>query len=217
MLVLVGLAFALVISGCNDGTKLDSDKEIDVLMELEKPDMYFQGAVERFTEGNLTEAAELVDDAITFIDGLQIEGDLRYSEILDYLETELGQLRDDVADGNIDDVAKLYTTFASVDRSLATYHLRVVEEFYWLGGDSQEGLERLTRALIRIDHASQYQGFELSDEEKDEIQALKTALKDAERSNPALWKRTSAIIKKVNKSLKAHREQRIDAEEFQEH
>lgn len=170
-------------------------------MAFSEPDLYFEAALENYTQGNLGIAAEDIGEAISFLQELEFEEDTANAPILAFAASELENLQNDLYASNVDSEDVLNDAFASANISIASYHLAIVEDYYKNGNAKKEGLERLHRAMIRLDKAVSYQGYQLSDEEKSEMEVIRSLIAKSEKSSPDLWNRVNTFFKKVDQKI----------------
>lgn len=180
--------------------------EVAAFLEADflEPDIYFDQAMEYFNEGRMTDASESIHEAVDFIRTLTLQEDTLHTQLLYVASTELTQLSEEVGAGNITNSQVLYQVFTQVNLAIVAYQLTIVEEFYWMGGDKKEGLERLFQALLRIEYAMYYNDFELSSGDESRLENLRMEILKAQRSSPELWKKIDKLIRDMNVSNDSH-------------
>lgn len=208
-IVLSVAIMVLFIAGCSNPSKTQVESGLSVENEISEPDSYFADAINHFNEGDLEAASESIEDGIFFIRTTGAVEDTLHADMLGFAIEELESLKADLDETNVQDASKLLTVFSSVDRTLASYHLSIVETYFWDGSDSGEGLRRLEDALERITYAAKYKAYPLTEEQQDLINGLIITLQEEDQSSPDTWKRTNSIVKKISKGLKGLQKKKV--------
>ncbi|MDW3195841.1 MAG: hypothetical protein R8G66_25935 [Cytophagales bacterium] len=208
--ILVGLVFSMII-GCTGNDQKRNGRLSDAFGKLEELDLFFESTIKLSSERKLLEASNHIDQAISYIYGLKVPGDTIHKELIEYLTEDLRDLSDGLISGGVISENSLRRTFESISRSLASYHLSIAEAYYLEGGENREGLDHLMLALTRANKSAFYHGYTIPEEDLQETRELFKVLRKSDKSSPQVWKRTNAIIKKLNKSLKAHRKKNTEA------
>ncbi len=199
--------FALLLVRCtNDPPKFIEDVDLLTSSEITQPDDYFEQSLQHFRNGDMASTLESLEDATFFLATEADSGDTVHQETMNFAIGELESLKAGIEEGSIIRDKELLAAFSSVDRTIASYHLGLVETYYWNGGENKEGLSKLLAAVKRITYAAQYQNYPLTEEEEAVIASITSLLEEAERSSPEIWEETNDVVKQLKKALKKQRQ-----------
>ena len=199
--------FAIVLTvgmvACTSTSEQSASTEYEAFDETDygQPDGFFAQALSAFEAGDTAATVDHLGSAITFVRTLNYGQDSVHDETLNFSIEELINLQDDLQSGRVAAIDALEATFASVDKTIAAYHLAIVRDYFWNGTVNRRGLERMYRALVRLENAVQYDAYELTDDERAEIEGLKVAISAAEKTTPSLGTRVRNFFRKVDEKI----------------
>lgn len=193
----------LITIGCESPkqkSKLDPEVKQVVETVFGEPDIYFDDALVNFAANDMAAAGQNLDEAIIFIRSLKLKEDSVLAKDLFFTVSELEALRDELLESKVSEESVLRETFGDVDAAIASYHLSIVADHLQSGTQDETDMERLERALLRLDHAATYKGYVLSAEEQSEIDQIRASIKAAEQSL-SIWNRANKLLIKVKDKI----------------
>ena len=192
----------LILGGCGGKNKADNNsQEIIEVIDFLEPDNYFEEAFTFFEEGDREATVDMISAASEFIQSIVIKNDTFYSPIIEVAVNKLGQLSEDILNGEVTSSDQLGEVFSSINRSVGMYHLLVIEDWVINETNNDSSLNRMHHALVRMDYALEYVALELTEFEKAELTELKEDVLKAEKATDKLWERSKKKLNELNKLL----------------
>ncbi|MEO9804777.1 MAG: hypothetical protein ABJF04_16090 [Reichenbachiella sp.] len=200
----LSLAFSLLLlGGCGGEKKAETKENSEVIKtpQFLEPDSYFEKAIEYLDAGDKNGAIEQIAAAVEYINSIEVQSDTIHTEIIEFSISSLSELSDGILDGSITSSEPLRDEFSSIDRSLGTYHLRIIEAWIANETNDQKSLRRMHKALVRTSFALDHAGLQLTELEQQELDKAKKDVLEAEKATLTLWQKVRATIKKYNNRL----------------
>jgi len=155
-----------------------------------------------FKDKNFEAFAEDIDNAVFFLKSLNFDKDTIHWKILELAVLQLEGLQEGASNGSITDLDVLRMVFFKTDQSITAYHLAIVKTYFHEVNEKKQGLERLQRALIRLDNSIQYHTYEFTEQELVNLAAIRKEIANADKPTLQLWNKVNAFFNRTGQKTK---------------